>query len=510
MFFLSAFSELQLDIVGIVAILGEASTLRVSQISALSWHHELPRLMPAPQALLKHSLEKRLPIEAGKVVGAYSGNVNLELNFFCQLLHPRELKNYEVEFVTVKKRKGMEHRPPYEVNPAGSLRALSLLGSALSVTLIALSVVYDDGWALIGTLLLSLTSTLVGFASRWKLEVKQPPENRLTKIHDSDVVIFYPRTGAFRIVRCSEFESRLYFTSESCKSLLNDTWYRAFALSGTLTLIFGLISIGNAQTIMQVTFAATYVLLNIAYWLASAIGSHEHWVHSYDVEVQEFDLPPPALPLPPSVQDQSSATRPALISAPASMQNSISNHCQPAVSAPAPVLNEVSVSAKPSKRTTFQDFDQGKDMDVEKNLRRRNTTKFRSTSFQRRYTDTVTFAKGDRIFTTALWEAIALSGTSDWLLRTNIAPKNDVWDKWIRLAGEAARTDSPDCKGTYELTVQGRTKVILSAWPHRQVLGRLFAEEENQRKWRPEWSNRQLENLYPEIVHSAPSSKAPG
>ena len=470
MFFLSGFSELQLDIVGIVAILGEASVLRVSQISALSWHHELPRLMPAPQALLKHSLEKRLPIEAGKVVGLYSGNVNLELNFFCQLLHPRELSNYEVEFVTVKKRKGMEDHPPYEVNPAGSLRALSLLGSALSITLIALSVVYKDGWALVGTILLSFTSTLVGFASRWKLEVKQPPKDRLTKIHASDVVISYPRTGAFRIVRCSEFESRLYFTSESCKSLLNDTWYRAFALSGTVTLIFGLISIGNAQTIMQVTFAATYVLLNIAYWLASAVGSHKHWIHSYEVVVQEFELPTPAImptPLTPT----------------------------------SPKENRIPPDIQPAKRTTFMDPEHEKDPDVEKNVRRRTTARSRTTSFQRRYTDTVTFAKSDRIFTTALWEAIALSGSSDWLQRTNIAPKNDVWDRWIKLAGEAARQDSFDCKGTHEIVANGRPRVILPAWPYRQVLGRLFAEEEAHRKARPEWSDRQLVNVHPEIVN---------
>ena len=474
MIFLDAFSELQLDIVGIVAILGEASVLRVSQISGLSWHHELPRLMPAPQALLKHSLEKRLPVEAGKVVGAYSGNVNLELNFFCQLLHPRELKNYEVEFVTVKKRKGMEDHPPYEVNPAGSLRTLSLLGSALSVILIALSVVYGDGWALIGTILLSLTSTLVGFASRWKLEVKQPAKDvKLMKIHDSDVVIFYPRTGALRIVRCSEFESRLYFTSESCKSLLNDTWYRVFALLGTVTLIFGLICIGNAQTIMQVTFASTYVLLNISYWLASSVGSHKHWIHSYDVQVQEFDLPPPAAPAAP------------------------------------PVPTEISTDSQPVKRTTFQTTDQEKDDDIERNVRRRTTMRFRTASFQRRYTDTVRFAKDGRIFTTALWEAIALSGTSDWLQRTNIAPKNDVWDKWIQMAGEAARMDSPDCKGTHEIIVQGRPRIVLSAWPYRGVLARLFAEEQNQRKWRPEWSDRQLENVYPEIVHSGIATQAP-
>lgn len=483
MFFLSSFTNLQLDIVGIVAILGEASVDRVSQISALSWHHELPRLMPAPQALLKHSLEKRLPIEAGKVVGAYSGNVNTELNFFCQLLHPRELGNYEVELVTVKKRVGMEDHPPYEVNPAGSLRILAVLGSAFSVILIALSVVYGDGWALIGTLLLSLTSTLVGFASRWRLEVNQPDKKQSIKAHDADVVIFYPRTGAFRVVRCSEAESRLYFTSEKCKSLLNDSWYRAFALSGTVTLIFGLICIGNAQTIMQVTFASTYVLLNIVYWLASAVGSHKHWIHSYDVQVQDFELPQPlhrAPRLAPTPENGVHTPTPNIVSAPQS----------PASIKPRPTFQPATV-------------EQEKTRDLEKNIRRRPIRHFRTTSLQRRYTDTVTFAKSGRIFTTALWEAIALSGTSDWLTRTNIAPKNDVWDQWIQLAGEAARADEPDCKGTHIVETSGGTKIVLSEWPYRQVQVDLFAKEVGQRKWRPSWSNSQLGVIHPEIMHDA-------
>lgn len=463
MFFLESFSSLQLDIVGIVAILGEASVLRISQISALSWHHELPRLMPAPQALLKHSLERRLPIEAGKVVGAYSGNVNLELNFFCQLLHPHELGNCEVEFVTVKKKEGKEDSPPYEVNPSGALRALSLLGLALSATLIGLSVKYNDGWAFIGTILLSITSTLVGFASRVKLEVKQPAKSRLTAVHDSDVVIYYPSTGAFRVVRCSENESRLYFTSEVCKPLLNDSFYRVFALSSTVTLIFGLISIGNAQTIMQVTFAATYILLNIAYWLASAIGSHKHWRHNYDVQVQPYELPFPAL-------------------------------LSPTLTTAEPI------SPSASRKTTFNvpEGVRRNGSDLEKNVKRRTTPSMRGLT--RRYTGNVTIAPTHRIFTTALWEAIALTGTGDWLTRTNIAPKNDVWDKWIKLAGERARADDVDCKGTHVVVRQGRPTVVLSDWPYRDVLKKMFEEEETKHKWRPSWSNNQLRLLHPEIV----------
>ena len=475
MFFLSSFKDLQLDIVGIVAILGEASVLRISQISALSWHHQLPRLMPAPQALLKHTLEKRLPIEPGKVVGVYSGNVNFELNFFSQLLHERELDNYEVEFLTVKKRKDMEDRPPYEINQSGGLQILSLLGSALSVTLIVLSVVYNDGWALVGTILLSTTSSLVGFASRSKLEVKQPPKDRLTKSPDSDVVIYYPLTGAFRVVRCSEFESRLYFTCETCKPLLGESLYRAFALAGTVTLIFGLVCIGNAQNILQIAFAATYVLLNIAYWLASAIGSDKHWKHSYEVQKQDFILP----------SAQAPTTNP-------------------------PAQPEQPMDTTSSKHTKFAGIaDQEKIGELEQNLSKKQTSWLRARLFQRRYTDNVGVAKSERIFTTALWEAIALTGTSDWLIGANIAPKNDVWDKWFHLAGEAARRDETDCRGTHEITSQGRKKIILSAWPYRKVLGRLFQEEKSENKWRPEWSDRQLQQLYPDIVHVGTEPEQP-
>ncbi|KAL8795844.1 MAG: hypothetical protein Q9195_001724 [Heterodermia aff. obscurata] len=414
--------------------------------------------MPAPQALLKHSLEKRLPTEPGKVVGVYSGNVNLELNFFCQLLHERELGNHEVEFLTVKKRKDMEDSPPYEVNPAGSLRALSLLGSALSITLIVLSVVYGDGWALVGTILLSVTSSLVGFASRCKLEVKQPPKNMLKKIHNSDVIIYYPRTSALRVFRCSEFESRLYFTCEICKPLLSESLYRSFALSSTVTLIFGLISIGNAQTTLQVTFAATYVLLNIA----------------YEVQKHLFKLP-----------------------------SQLSN----TDSSPQPEQHGVA----PTSSTTFADTtDKEKIGDLDLSLRRRQSSGIGETWFRRRYAKTVMNAKPGRIFTTALWEAIALTGTSNWLKSTNIAPKNRVWDKWIDIAGKAARLDQPDCKGTHEVDSGGQKTIILSAWPYRQKLAQLFEEEESEQKWRPEWSDMQLQQIHPEIIHPGTGSEAPG
>ena len=73
------FADLELDIVGIVAILGEGSTSPNAQASALSWYHVLLRLYPAPQALLKNHQEKSLPVDLGVVVGAEPGRVKNEL-----------------------------------------------------------------------------------------------------------------------------------------------------------------------------------------------------------------------------------------------------------------------------------------------------------------------------------------------------------------------------------------------------------------------------------------------
>lgn len=220
MFFLSRFSNLQLDIVGIVAILGEGAVIRNAQASALSWHNLLPRLLPAPQAFIRCDREDRLPTQKGTVVGAYSGNVRHELNFFTSLLHPEPLKEYEVELVEVTKKidpATNEAKCYFGDNAFGVdtrtvpwLPCLSWLGCAMSVALLVLSIHYSDGFAFCTVVLLSATSSIIGVASRWelnfhehkpRLSTEQERENRGKAIPDSDIVIFYPPQGAFRVIR---------------------------------------------------------------------------------------------------------------------------------------------------------------------------------------------------------------------------------------------------------------------------------------------------------------------
>jgi hypothetical protein len=71
---ISTFENLQLDIVGFLAILGEGSVLANAQVSSLSKWIFVPRLLPAPQALLRPSRPSRLHESAGNVTGVFSGN----------------------------------------------------------------------------------------------------------------------------------------------------------------------------------------------------------------------------------------------------------------------------------------------------------------------------------------------------------------------------------------------------------------------------------------------------
>jgi hypothetical protein len=72
--------NLQLDIVGFLAILGEGSVLANAQVSTLSKWIFLPRLIPAPQALMRPTRPLVLEPVPGNVAGIFSGNYRDNIN----------------------------------------------------------------------------------------------------------------------------------------------------------------------------------------------------------------------------------------------------------------------------------------------------------------------------------------------------------------------------------------------------------------------------------------------
>lgn len=71
----NGFKNFQLDIVGFLAVLGEGSVTANAQVSALSPLFYLPRLIPAPQALLWPSRPVELDPTKASVTGVESGIV---------------------------------------------------------------------------------------------------------------------------------------------------------------------------------------------------------------------------------------------------------------------------------------------------------------------------------------------------------------------------------------------------------------------------------------------------
>ncbi|KAL8673821.1 MAG: hypothetical protein Q9168_001786 [Polycauliona sp. 1 TL-2023] len=272
------YQDLQLDIVGFLAILGESSVLVQSQVAALSWFFLIPRLVPAPQALIRTTRPERLEPTTGKVVGAYSGGNRDYVNHLAHLLHEgNTLPAYSVrcEKVTYT----TDTSSDVKAKAIGPVTLLSVLGFCMSVALLGLSIGLNDGFALVATLALSALSTLVGIGNRWSLKLKKRVADRV--VPPSDVVINYPN-GSFLIIKCDEYTARqLYWHPEECDYMVGATAYRAISLCGTLILMFGVICLGNATLNLQVGFAVSYIILNAAYWVVAALPPQWNWDLSY-------------------------------------------------------------------------------------------------------------------------------------------------------------------------------------------------------------------------------------
>ncbi|KAL9631095.1 MAG: hypothetical protein Q9164_006077 [Protoblastenia rupestris] len=116
---------------------------------------------------------------------------------------------------------------------------------------------------------------MIGFGSRWSLSLMKRRSDR--RVPKSTVVIKYPN-GAFRIVKCNVSIAReLYEHPEACNYALNDTIYRLISLVGTITLMFGVLCLGNCTAPLQIAFAAAYLVLNAVYWVVAALPARWHW-----------------------------------------------------------------------------------------------------------------------------------------------------------------------------------------------------------------------------------------
>ncbi|TFB03057.1 hypothetical protein CCMA1212_005393 [Trichoderma ghanense] len=78
----------RLDVVTLLAVIGESAIAEHAQAITASLLCMLPRLLPAPQALLKPSRPTRLPETHAKMAGVYSGTILDSVGFFANIITP--------------------------------------------------------------------------------------------------------------------------------------------------------------------------------------------------------------------------------------------------------------------------------------------------------------------------------------------------------------------------------------------------------------------------------------
>ncbi|KAI1343102.1 hypothetical protein F5Y15DRAFT_277346 [Xylariaceae sp. FL0016] len=93
----------RLDVVTLLAVIGESSIAEHAQTITASALCLLPRIIPAPQALLKPSRPLRLPEVTAKMTGVYSGVVLDTVGFFANIIHPLDdLQPFSFKVLEIK------------------------------------------------------------------------------------------------------------------------------------------------------------------------------------------------------------------------------------------------------------------------------------------------------------------------------------------------------------------------------------------------------------------------
>lgn len=291
----SSRNDWRLDIVSILAILGESNIRLNSHLITASPTCLLPRLLPAPQALIGEDHALQLPCEDDAlVVGSISLTKQRGLNFFPNLLHgtgaglpPFSVREFSLEANKTDMRKyerralGLE-QIIIEHRPFGTMSIVAIASAFISLGLMIWSILIRDGIGLIGIILMSLSSTLMCMGYWWAPDL---PKIRKPKGSDNrppgDVVV-RSRTGTFTIIHCDENTARsLYFNPSERKYYFQSSYLlsrRIFgAVLGGLFLTAAIVFFSNCTWPLQVGLAVAYTMLNVSYWVATVLPPDWSW-----------------------------------------------------------------------------------------------------------------------------------------------------------------------------------------------------------------------------------------
>ena len=376
------------DIVSLVAVIGESTIEQhIQRINAspLCW---LPRLIPAPQALLKTERPNRLPPAKDTIItGVHSGTHLEELNFFANVIHDvKSLKRYEFRRYTIKyKDPDLESNEPtsaitttttttndsthnnkstsknsrsnvgFKKSPAGPqgsevelqipinvpLACASAVSVLMTLGLFIWAACIHDAVAMVAIATMSFSTSLACWSGRWCPVLTTRGET--APVPDGDLVL-RTRDGAFVVVHCDDKITReLYTCTDCCRYRVDGRLLHCCLGLSTVLLMASIIFFSNCGWTMQTAIGIAYIIINIVYWAIPIVQENRPW------DLTRYDI----------------------------------RH------------------------------DVVKDRRLDENAS----------------------------YTQVLWAAIRETGTTDWVLRGSAAPKTDAWEKWLRLA--KAHIDDP-------------------------------------------------------------------
>jgi hypothetical protein len=311
-------SEYRLDIVALLGLIGEDATAAHAQMITASPLCLLPRLLPAPQTFLKSSRPVEVRAKSGTrvigVAGKYNGRVLDTISFSASALHPLENSTpfgFRVLRIT-KNRNGeakksttpsddqqspavpSNTRTPTPIAPTrrqtlsqlmwrgapsntthgikfiSPISALSVVGSVLSLCAALQTLYLHDGIGFLAISLLSLVSSISGYASWWKLSSSE--SSPAGKPRAGDVVI-RTEEGAFLVIKCTEEVAKeLYFGFETCEYRTSPRLYRLLMGLATITLMLATILLCNCDFQVQLFVGGSYILLKYVFLDIGVIG----------------------------------------------------------------------------------------------------------------------------------------------------------------------------------------------------------------------------------------------
>jgi len=294
--------------------------------------------------------------------------------------------------------------------------------------------------AVLAVLFLSLLSTLIGFANYWTLELPER-KSKDNSAPPGDVVIRYPK-GAFLVVECNEDVARqLYFAPETINYFVKrPVKYRMMSLVGTLMLMAGVVCLGNATNILQITFGAAYMMLNAAYWVVAALDPRQHWdLSGFDIDEQRFEYDPP---LPLHHDDKV-----------------IRNKHWP--------FKRMLVPGGKGQDQELQNLKSSDSKQAEKFM----TSLYKQSKAQHKAEDCK--ADYNETFTQALWKVIVATGSVKWAKKGDAVPETPAWDEWLREARKQARSRNDYKKPIYSQPVR---VLKVPHWNPQRELGDLLKQ----------------------------------